>query len=225
MTERQLAKVISTIVAEGTSTKSVKGPDKIKDLDKGQDPGKTIDTFQGSSNTGIDNPTNIPTSNPSGTLQTTSGVQTPNTGGGNYAPLFQNVTTDNKSHEKMYDLNISLKATPDFEGPNDQYIPGAGDEDANLKMKDSFGVEGVTLNTMGGDYDIKIGDKFAKDMKKGKLPKKSKIKHANLHPTRHSTKARSKNITHADGITRGGVTFDTKFKPGLGADPYTVKTS
>tara|TARA_B100000579_G_C22811746_1_gene845640 strand:+ start:981 stop:1679 length:699 start_codon:yes stop_codon:yes gene_type:complete len=227
LTERQLAKVISTIVAEGTSTSSVKpaGDAGKKDVDKGKDPGKTIDTFQGSSNIGTGSPINVPTSNPSGTIQTTSGGQTPNTGGGSYAPLFQNVTDANNTHERMYDLNISLKAAPDFKGPNNQYIPGAGDEDAQLQMKDSFGIEGVTLDTMGGDYDIKVGDKFIKDMKKGKLPKKSKIKHANLHPTRHSTKARSKNITHADGITRGGVTFDTKFKPGLGADPYTVKTS
>ena len=132
--------------------------------------------------------------------------------------------TDN-SYDKMYDLNISLKAAPDFKGPNSQYIPGGGDEDSNLNMKGDFGIKGVSLDTMSGEYDIKVGDKFHKDLKKGKLPKRSKVKHAELHPERHGHKAKSKNINHRDGITRGGITFDTSFKPGSGADPYTVKTS
>ena len=101
----------------------------------------------------------------------------------------------------MYNQNLSGSNTKDFKGPNDQTIPGTGDDKS------------------------KIGDNFMKDLKKGKLPKKSKTKHASLHPNRHTNKAKSKNINHADGVTRAGVVFDTKFKPGTGADPFTVKTS
>ena len=214
--------MINNIVSEGLTTQGVKG------VDKGKDPDKTLDIDKGSPNQGDSSSSGfqVPTGNPSGTSNSTNqgSVSIPNTGGANFAPATANVS-DKANFDKMYDLNISLKATPDFKGPNAQYIPGAGDEDANLKMKGNFGIDGVTLKTTGGDYDIKIGDKYMKDLKKGKIPKRSKMKHAELSPTRQETKAKSKNINHVDGVTRGGVTFDTKFKPGTGADPFTIKTS
>lgn len=223
LTERQLARVINTIVTEGVTSQSVKGG-KVK----GKDPIKSLDIDAGSPNQGLGDTTGfqVPTGNPSGTSSSTNqgSVSIPNTGGANFAPATANVS-DVKNFDKMYDLNISLKATPDFKGPNAQYIPGAGDEEANLQMKGNYGIDGVTLKTMGGDYDIKVGEKYMKDLKKGKIPKRSKIKHAELSPTRQKTKAKSKNINHVDGVTRGGVTFDTKFKPGAGADPFTIKTS
>ena len=224
LTETQLSKVINTIVSEGVTTSGVLGK---KAVDKNKSPDGPVKVFVGSPNQGPSGSsfTSVPTVNPSGTAVSNHGSSVvPNTAGGNFSPATANVS-DVKNYDKMYDLNISLKATPDFKGPNNQYIPGAGDEDSNIKMKGNFGIDGVSLETTSGEYDIPIGAKFVKDIKKGKVPKRSKIKHAELNPSRQKTKAKSKNINHVDGITRGGVTFDTKFKPGPGADPFTVKTS
>tara|TARA_R110000824_G_scaffold43103_2_gene126485 strand:+ start:1056 stop:1664 length:609 start_codon:yes stop_codon:yes gene_type:complete len=197
LTKEQLSRVITNVIAEGKTT---------------------LPLTVGSNNQGYEftTPTGPSTSG-------AVGEKAPNTGGGEYGPIFTD-TTD-KSYEEMYDPNLSPKDNKSFKGPNNHTIPGAGDDGANLKMKDDFGISGVDLKTMGDDYDIKIGDRFMKDLKKGKLPKRSKTKHAPLHPNRHINKAKSKNINHADGVTRAGVTFDTKFKPGTGADPFTVKTS
>jgi hypothetical protein len=222
LTKEQLSRVVNNLISEGDEI----FPAMALQMDGGQLP-----EIQGSSNQGQFEPVGpsssggSTSSDDSSSGGSTSGAvdsTAPNTGGGGYSPIYTD-TTDN-SYEKMYDLNISLKAAPDFKGPNSQYIPGAGDEDANLNMKGDFGIKGVSLDTMSGEYDIKVGDKFHKDLKKGKIPKRSKIKHPELHPNRHINKAKSKNVNHIDGITRGGVTFDTKFKPGTGADPFTVKT-
>ena len=75
-------------------------------------------------------------------------------------------------------------------------------------------------NTGGGEY----GPIFTDTTDKSYVYKIIGMDHT-LHPNRHINKAKSKNINHADGVTRAGVTFDTKFKPGTGADPFTVKTS
>ena len=197
LTKEQLSRVISNVIAEEKTTQPV-----------------TV----GSNNQGehLKGSTGPSTS---GAIDT----KAPNTGDGEYGPLFTD-TTD-KSYEKMYNQNLSGSNTKDFKGPNDQTIPGTGDDKSNVKMKDNFGISGINLKTIGDDYAVKIGDNFMKDLKKGKLPKKSKTKHASLHPNRHTNKAKSKNINHADGVTRAGVVFDTKFKPGTGADPFTVKTS
>jgi hypothetical protein len=128
-------------------------------------------------------------------------------------------------YDQSISNNMKWQQPTDFKGVNPTYLPGtSNDPGANLKLTGDFGVDGVKLNTMSGEYDIKLGKQFTKDMKKGKMPKKSKVKHAELHPSRHKNKSRIKNVVHPDGITRGGVTFDSSFKAGKGGDPFTVKS-
>ena len=159
-------------------------------------------------------------SNDGGTPNTTSG----SVAGLNdmYGPSFSN----DIGYDDTIRNNIQTLQPTDFKGVNPTYLPGqTNDKTANLKMKDDFGFKGVSLDTMYGKYDIKLGKQFSKDMKKGEVQKKAKIKHASLHPNRHKNSSRITNTVHSDGIARGGVSFDSSFKSGKGGDPFTVKTS
>ena len=46
-----------------------------------------------------------------------------------------------------------------------------------------------------------------------------------MNPNRNKNSSRITNVVHPNGVTRGGVVFDSSFKPGKGGDPFTVKTS
>jgi len=159
------------------------------------------------------------------------GPATPNTAGGGdvvaglndyYGPTF----TDDIGYDDSIANNLKFQQPTDFKGTNPTYLPGmANDKGANLKLTGDFGMDGVKLTTMSGDMDIKIGKQFSKDMKKGKVHKKAREKHAELHPNRHKNSSRITNTVHPNAITRGGVTFDSSFKASKGGDPFSVKTS
>jgi len=146
----------------------------------------------------------------------------PNTGTHNYGPIHADNDYDNtlKSNLK-YNTN-----TAHFDGPNPTTIPGSkNDKASNVKMKDDFGFNGVKLERGKKDQHVKIGKHFTKDMKKSTPLKKTKKKHSDLHPNRHSNSSPITNVVHKDGVTRGGVVYDSSFKPGKGGDPFTKKTS
>ena len=159
------------------------------------------------------------------------GPTTPNTAGGGdvvaglndyFGPTF----TDDIGYDDSISNNLKFQQPTDFKGTNPTYLPGmSNDKGANLKLTGDFGMDGVKLNTMSGDMDIKIGKQFSKDMKKGKVHKKAREKHPELHPNRHKNSSRITNTVHPNAITRGGVTFDSSFKASKGGDPFSVKTS
>ena len=93
-----------------------------------------------------------------------------------------------------------------------------------MKVKDNFQIKGVKLKTHGGQTQIKIGDNFQKDIKKGPTRKRASIKQPGLHPNRHSSSEKITNVVHKNNITRGGVVFDSSFKPNKGGDPFSIKT-
>ena len=226
LTQGQLGRIVENIINEVTGTDALtaldkKGLENVKPIKpiKVKVPVKTT-----GGPTGLGVTTNVGSPN-----QVSAGEGTPNTTGGDsvaglndmFAPMF----TDNIGYEKTITNNIKYQQPTDFKGVNPTYLPGeANDKGANLKLTGDFGVEGVKLDTHSGPYDIKIAQRFTNDMKKGKMHKKSKVKHAELHPNRHKNATRIKNVVHPDGITRGGVTFDSSFKPGKGGDPFTVKS-
>tara|TARA_R110000737_G_scaffold154058_3_gene183258 strand:+ start:963 stop:1532 length:570 start_codon:yes stop_codon:yes gene_type:complete len=148
--------------------------------------------------------------------------KTPNTGSFNYGPLH----ADNDYQNTLEVDGIYDSEPVSFEGPNTTTIPGSSnDKESNIKMKDNFGIKGVKLKRGKKDQNVKIGKHFTKDINKGTIPKSTKQKHSTLNPNRHSNSSRITNVIHKDGLTRGGVVYDSSFKPGKGGDPYTKKTS
>ena len=144
----------------------------------------------------------------------------PNTGEGNFSPLF----TQDIGYDKSITNNIEYHLPKSFSGPNTTTRPGTKDKKSNLKVKDNFQLKGVKLKTYGDEKHIKVGKHFEKDIKKGKARKKASIKQPSLHPNRHSSSAKSTNVIHKNNITRGGVVFDSSFKPNKGGDPFSIKT-
>jgi|TARA_R110001583_G_scaffold48154_2_gene150654 hypothetical protein len=144
----------------------------------------------------------------------------PNTGEGSFGPLF----TQDIGYGKSITNNIEYHLPKSFSGPNTNTRPGTKDKKSNLKIKDNFQVKGVKLKTHGDQKHIKIGKHFEKDIKKGTPRKKASIKQPGLHPNRHSSSERITNVVHKNNITRGGVVFDSSFKPNKGGDPFSVKT-
>ena len=144
----------------------------------------------------------------------------PNTGEGNFGPLF----TQDIGYDKSITNNIEYHLPKSFSGPNTNTRPGTKDKKSNLKVKDNFQIKGVKLKTHGDQKHIKIGKHFEKDIKKGTTRKKASIKQPGLHPNRHSSSERITNIVHKNNITRGGVVFDSSFKPNKGGDPFSIKT-
>tara|TARA_R110000765_G_scaffold198851_1_gene304472 strand:+ start:908 stop:1423 length:516 start_codon:yes stop_codon:yes gene_type:complete len=144
----------------------------------------------------------------------------PNTGKGEFGPLF----TKDIGYGKSITNNIDYHLPEPFSGPNTNTIPGSKDKKSNLKVKDNFQIKGVKLKTHGGQTQIKIGDNFQKDIKKGPTRKRASIKQPGLHPNRHSSSEKITNVVHKNNITRGGVVFDSSFKPNKGGDPFSIKT-
>ena len=148
--------------------------------------------------------------------------KTPNTGKHDYGPIH----ADNDYTNTIQVDGIYNTKPVSFDGPNTTTIPGnKNDKDSNVKMKDDFGINGVKLERGKKDQHIKIGKHFTKDMKKNTPLKRTKKKHSTLHPKRHSNSSPITNVVHRDGVTRGGVVYDSSFKPGKGGDPFTKKTS
>ena len=149
-------------------------------------------------------------------------TKAPNTGRHNYGPIH----ADNDYVDTIQVDGIHDKQPVSFDGPNTSPIPGhKNDKSSNLKMKGDFGVNGVKLKRGKKTQNVKIGNHFDKDIKKNTPLKKSKKKHSTLHPKRHSNSSPITNVVHRDGVTRGGVVYDSSFKPGKGGDPFTMKTS
>ena len=146
----------------------------------------------------------------------------PNTGRYNFGSLH-----DDDDYEKTITTNVESLPGKDWKGPNDTSIPGdKNDKKSNLKMSDNFGFNGVKIKRgRKKDQSVKIGKHFSKDMKKGSPHKKTKKQPPSLHPKRHSNSTPITNVVHRDGVTRGGVVYDSSFKPGPGGDPFTKKTS
>jgi len=144
----------------------------------------------------------------------------PNTGDEYFGPLF----TNDIGYDKSITNNMDYHTPKVFKGVNPSKMPNTNDKQSKLKVKDNFMTQGTQLKTHKGTHNIKIGNHFVKDMKKGKVRKNSSKKHADLHPKRHSSSEKTTNIVHKNNITRGGVVFDSKFKAGKGADPFTIKT-
>jgi hypothetical protein len=149
-------------------------------------------------------------------------TKAPNTGRHNYGPIHaDNDYIDTIKVDGIYDTE-----PVSFDGHNTSPIPGhKNDKASNLKMKGDFGINGVKLKRGKETQHVKIGKHFEKDIKKNTPLKNSKKKHASLHPKRHSNSSRITNVVHRDGVTRGGVVYDSSFKPGKGGDPFTKKTS
>ena len=145
----------------------------------------------------------------------------PNTGEATFGPLF---TTD-IGYEKTITNNIDYHYPKVFKGPNPSKIPNTNDEGSKLKVKDNFMTQGTQLKTHKGKQSIKVGKEFTKQMKKGKMRKNASKKYPSLNPKRHSSSEKTTNVVHKNNITRGGVVFDSSFKPNKGADPFTIKTS
>ena len=232
LTEKQLATVVTNIIQEGTGTDAIQPADtkKVKTqlAAKGAKPVKGPIKGGPTQTTSSFSPTGSGVGTDKGSPNQASD-NTPNTIGSGtaigvndgFGPTFNS----EMGYEQSITNNLDIKSPKAFDGQNPTYLPGeANDPGANLQLKGNFGVDGVTLATMSGNYDIKVGKEFQKQMKKGKQLKKSKEKHAELHPNRHKNSTPIKNIVGPSGIDRGGVSFDTGFKPGKGGDPFTVKT-
>lgn len=225
LTKEQLGRVVTNILRESSTTDITSAalePVDKKTIIKNPKGPKSLGPTGSGPSVGVGSPNQAATS---------SGGQTntPNTTGNSVAGLndmFSPSFTDDIGYDKSISNNMEYQQPTDFKGENPTYLPGtSNDKAANLKLTGDFGYDGVTLNTMSGEYDIKLGKQFTKDMKKGKVYKKAKQQHASLHPNRHKNSAKITNTVHPNAITRGGVTFDSSFKAGKGGDPFTIKTS
>ena len=226
LTKEQLSRVVGNIIKETTTTGSVSADPKLIKVKKGK-------SLAVSSYGQVDvGPTGVGPSTATGSPNQAAGSEgynSPNTTGNSVAGLndmFAPSFTDDIGYDDSVKTNVEYQQPTVFDGLNPTYLPGSSnDKGANLKMNNDFGFDGVSIDTTSGKYDVKIGKQFKKDMTKGKVHKKSKQKHAELNPNRHKNSSPITNVVHKDGINRGGVSFDSSFKPGKGGDPFTVKTS